>query len=418
MTISFLLMIGFLIFINLALIWLLMSAPVGSRTVTVSRVIPSSAQHLWSALFPLGSNARWNGAYLSIEPIGVDGAALELDWDGRDGKPIRRSVFFSDVRESRYFSMKVNDDTSLDASFWQHYSETVSLENINGQTRVTISETDSYRGFAFLIFRYFKNRRTLANLNKWAKTGIYEPVGIFEKPPMQIAMALLSAAMMWPFFGLTLTGLILSLTLTSVVALHELGHMFAFRIMGHRSARMIFIPILGGIALGGRPYDRHFEVGFSALMGAGFSVFPVAAAIALYEPLQQTGYSAAASVFGTFALMGGIFNLANLAPVWKFDGGQVIRQLFKGRWQQGVTSFAMLGGLLFVCRLSGFSDQAVILVGAVFALLSLLTSGTSVKPKSALHPMVSGERIWLMSGLAATFIVHASATVWGLTIVL
>ena len=85
-------------------------------------------------------------------------------------------------------------------------------------------------------------------------------------------MAVLSVLILWPFFGLTHVGLMLSAVLTSVVIAHEAGHMFAFRAMGHKTARMIILPFLGGIALGGRPYNTHFEVGFSALMGAGMSV--------------------------------------------------------------------------------------------------------------------------------------------------
>ena len=34
--------------------------------------------------------------------------------------------------------------------------------------------------------------------------------------------------------------------------------------MGHRKVRMIFVPLLGGIAIGGRPYDSRFEVAFVA----------------------------------------------------------------------------------------------------------------------------------------------------------
>ncbi len=418
MSLNYFLMIGFLIFINLALIWFLMSAPIGMRTVRNSRLISASPSHLWSALHPLGNNAKWDGGYLSVEPIAEDGALLELDWDGRDGKPIRRSVVFTDVIENQRFTMRTSDDTSLDASFWHNHRETVELEVAGNQTRVTILETDSYKGFAFLVFRYFKNRRQLANLEGWARTGVYKSVGIFEKPPVQIAMALFSALLMWPFFGLTLFGLIMSLTLTSVVAMHELGHMFAFRVMGHRSARMIFIPILGGIALGGRPYDRHFEVGFSALMGAGFSVLPVAACIAVVGPLQQIGYLHLASIFGMFAMIGGVFNLANLVPIWKFDGGQVIRQLFDARWAQGVASFILLGGFLTVCKICGLPDQALIVVGMVFAVLSLITTGNGVKPRHALHPMSARERTLIMVGLIATFIVHAFATIWGVSVYL
>ena len=114
--------------------------------------------------------------------------------------------------------------------------------------------------------------------------------------------------------------------LTTVVALHELGHMAAFRLMGHRKVRMIFIPLLGGIAIGGRPYDSRFEVAFVALMGAGFSAFivPVAIAQALFG---GRGWRAAAGVLGTLAGCAALFNVANLVPVWKFDGGQVLRQI-------------------------------------------------------------------------------------------
>jgi Zn-dependent protease len=418
MSLNHTLLIGFLIFINLALIWFLMSAPLGKRTIKNSRLIDATPSKIWSALFPLGTNAKWDGSYLSVIPNGNDGAHLELDWDGRDGKPIRRSVKFTDVVENERFSLTVTDDTSLDASFWQNHSETVELAMVGNRTRVTIHETDAYKGVAFLVFRYFKNRRQLANLDGWVRNGVYKSVGIFEKPPMQIAMALLSALLMWPFFGLTTLGLILSLTLTSVVAVHEVGHMLAFRIMGHRSARMIFIPILGGIALGGRPYDRHFEVAFSALMGAGFSALPVAACMAMFQPLQQLGYVHAASVVGTFAFIGGIFNLANLVPIWKFDGGQVIRQLFDTRWAQGVASFILLSGFLLVCKISGLSLQSLIVVGVVFAILSLITTGSGVKPKHALHPMTARERTLIMSGLIATFIVHALATIWAIQIYL
>jgi Zn-dependent protease len=418
MSLNYYFMIGFLIFINLALIWFLLSAPLGTRTVTTSKLISATPAHVWSAVFPLGSNATWDGSYLSVTPNGDRGAHLELNWDGRDGKPIRRSVVFTDVVQDRQFSSRTSDDTSLDATFWQNHSETVRLTPVGDQTYVTISETDRYTGFAFLGFRYFKNRRHLANLAGWAKNGVYKSVGIFEKPPMQISMALLSALLMWPFFGLTSTGLILSLTLTSVVALHEVGHMFAFRIMGHRSARMIFIPILGGIALGGRPYDRHFEVGFSALMGAGFSVLPVAACIALYKPLQMLGYVHWASILGAFAVIGGVFNLANLVPIWKFDGGQVVRQLFDARWAQGVASFVILGGLMAVCKICGFSTQSLFVIGAVFAILSLITTGSGVKPRHALHPMTAKERTLIMVGLVATFIVHAFATIWGISVYL
>jgi Zn-dependent protease len=404
--------------INLLLIWLLMVAPVGRRRVTNSSIIAATPEHIWSALFPLGANAKWDGNIVAAHEVGPDLVETEISYDGRDGKPIRRTMHLESVVENCSFTSTIVEDTSLDHSFWSSHSETVTIEPVAGGSKVTISEIDKYRGFAFLVFRYFKNRRGLAALSQWAKTGNYKSVGIFERPPVQIAMAAISALILWPFFGLTKTGLTLSIVLTLVVALHEAGHMFAFRMMGHKSARMIFIPLLGGIALGGRPYDRNFEVGFSALMGAGMSVFPVVMALTLYGPLDSYGWTNTATVFAIFGSIGAIFNLANLVPVWKFDGGQVIRQIFDNQAAQGLASFTLLGGLMYVGRVGGFEWKSIIIAGVIFSLMSVMTTGNGFKPRYELTPMNNNERMLLMAGLVASFAAHASCAMWGFSIFL
>ena len=157
---------------------------------------------------------------------------------------------------------------------------------------------------------------------------------------------MVSALILWPFFGLSRGGLVLAVVLTTVVALHELGHMAAFRVMGHRRVRMIFIPLLGGIAIGGRPYDSRFEVAFVALMGAGFSAFVVPIAIASSDLADAHGHPLAAGVLATLAGFAAFFNIANLVPVWKFDGGQVLRQMFPSRLPLAFVSFATLSAFL------------------------------------------------------------------------
>ena len=186
-----------------------------------------------------------------------------------------------EVVEGSRFSMRVVEDTVARCLVLEGLSRRPVELVIRGRgTRVTLSQTDRYRGVAFLVFRYFAMRRELSKLQHWAETGTYRKGGWFEHPLSQVGFAALSALILWPFFGLRFGGLALAAILTSVVALHELGHMAAFRLMGHSKARMIFIPLLGGIAIGGRPYDSRFEVAFVALMGAGFSAFLVPIAIA------------------------------------------------------------------------------------------------------------------------------------------
>jgi Zn-dependent protease len=413
---SFFLML-FLTALNLGLIWLLLAIPLGVKTVTRTIKIRCAPERLWAALFPFGEHAGWNGTIISseLEPGTRKFGTLRISFDDRNGDPIARKVRLDELTEGKSYTLRIADDSSLDPSFWQYYHETVDIVSEDGMSYVTVSETDRYRGFAFLGFRYFKIRRQLLGLKIWGETGRFKSIGLFERPITQIWMAVVSALLIWPFFGLTTTGLVLSATLTAVVALHEFGHMFAFRIMGHKSARMIFIPILGGIAMGGRPYDRHFEIGFSALMGAGFSVFPVAACIAVYPLALTTGHNQLAAAVASFGLIGSIFNLANLVPVWKFDGGQVIRQVFEGRIAQALASFTILGALLLIGFLCGFSAAVLIPVAAVFALLSIITNGASFKPRHALTPMTGIERGVIIAGLVATFAAHALGAVWGLS---
>jgi Zn-dependent protease len=222
----------------------------------------------------------------------------------------------------------------------------------------------------------------------------------------------LSAFLLWPLFGLTFGGFVIAGVLTTVVALHELGHMAAFRMMGHRKVRMIFVPLLGGIAIGGRPYDSRFEVAFVALMGAGFSAFVVPIAIVACIYAGGEGWRPAAGVLGTLAGIAALFNIANLVPVWKFDGGQVLRQICPGPVSLALSSFALLSAFLGLGYAAGFPAPFLIIAGAIFAILSLITAGSGVKPRYELKPIRSMERIAIAGALLAVFTIHASGLLW------
>ncbi|WP_296746701.1 SRPBCC family protein [Mesorhizobium sp.] len=398
---------------NLGLIFLLMTAPLGLRTVRASRVIAAERDRLWQALWPFGSDAGWSAEILSAQDLDSEGNALiRLSWEGRDGQPIERKARFADVAEGSRFSMRVIEDTALDPSFWANYRETTELAPEGDRTRVTFTQTDRYRGVAFLIFRFFAMRRELRKLDVWAKTGEYRKGGLFEHPVSQIGFAVLSAFILWPFFGLNLGGLALAAILTSVVALHELGHMAAFRLMGHRRARMIFIPLLGGIAMGGRPYDSRFEVAFVALMGAGFSAFLVPVLIAASGYANGEGYRLAAALLATLAGCASLFNIANLVPVWKFDGGQVLRQICPGPAALALASFFLLSALLAIGWRAGFSPSFLLVAGAVFSILSLLTMGSGVKPRHELKPIRPFDRLAMAGALLAVFAIHGYGMLW------
>jgi len=402
-----------LVALNLGLIFLFFALPLGVRTVRMSRLIAADRERVWSALWPFGDNAAWSGQQLSGERMDDPGLArVRLGWDGRDNRPIERIVRLEDAVEGERFSARVVDDSSLDASFFADYRETAELSAEAGKTRVTLTRTDRYRGGAFLLFRYFALRRELGKLKVWAETGKYRAGGIFEHPASQVGFAILSVLIMWPVFGLNVGGFVLAMVLTIVVALHELGHMAAFRVMGHRKVRMIFIPLLGGIAIGGRPYDSRFEVAFVSLMGAGFSAFLVPLAIAACNYSVGEGWRFTASVFATLAGIAALFNVANLVPVWKFDGGQVLRQICPGPVSLALASFVLLSAFLALGYAAGFSATLLVWAGAIFAVLSLITAGSGIKPRHELRRLEGFERVAIAGALLAVFSVHASGLLW------
>ena len=402
-----------LLAINLALLWLLMAAPLGVRTLRMRRNFHARPDHIWSAVHPLGSNADWNPHIISSEGVDDTGRLARQAYSHMDrkGRPIER-VFELSADEPFAYSARVVEDSALDRSFWQTYSERRHLEMHGNTTELVVEQTDKYRGFAFLIFRYFALRREMQSLEKWLSTGKAVRVGIFEHPLTQVALAILSTLMLWPFFGLTTNGLILSTELTVVIVLHELGHMAAYRAFGHRTARMIFVPLLGGIAIGGRPYNSVFEVATCALMGAGMSAFLVPVLVVAHDGLVVGGVEAGfARPLLVFTLIMGAFNLLNLLPMHRFDGGQVLRQIFPDKRLQALGSFGIALVIVVTGWEIGLPYQALIIGLAVFTLISLIGAG-SVRPRDKLDPMRPSERLLAGLGLYAAVIIHSYAIVF------
>ncbi|MFZ2100331.1 MAG: site-2 protease family protein [Oricola sp.] len=396
------------------LLWLVMSAPIGRRTVRQRVVANVASERLWRALHPFGPDFQWNGAVTRVEATGATAGRLVTSHMGRDGRPIEREFAIADEVTGERFTLRYTNDTALAQSFWDNHVIEVAISHApDGRAVAEIAETDNYRGIAFLVFRFFALRRQATKLKRWVETGEFKPGGMFEHPLTQFGMAGLSAMLMWPFFGLHAQGLFLAVTLTMVVGAHEAGHMLAFRIMGHQKARMIFLPLLGGIALGGRPYDKHFEIGFSALMGAGFSAFPVALTVWWHAAFMP----GADGLLGEAIVIAALFNLGNLMPVWKFDGGQVLRQIFRTGSAQATAAFLMLGILMATGIAVGFSAKVMLLCGALLAMLSLITTTTGVKPKTELKPMTGNERLALLSALVAVTAIHAMAVVWAVRLI-
>ena len=398
-----------LLAINLGLIWLLIAAPVGRRTLYLTRTFKVPPPRLAALVSPLGAEADWHPSVVASERLDAGRVRQILRQPDRRGNPIIRTLAVHEAAEAENIvcETRVVEDSTLDAAFWKNYVERRTLRPVPGGTALTVAQTDRYRGVAFLLFRYIQLRREMKALGQWLETGSGEVRGVLERPAMQVALAVLSTLLLWPFFGLTARGLLLSSLLTVVIVLHEFGHMAAYRTFGHQRVRMIFVPLLGGIAVGGRPYNSRFEVAVCALMGAGMSAFLVPPLIALHDLAGRPS----GVVLLVLLLILGAFNLLNLLPMQRFDGGQVLRQVFSTRLGLLTASFLVTLAILWVGWRIGLPVGLLIAGLAVFTVLSLLGAG-GVKPKAALDPMTAPQRFLAGVGLYAAIALHGHAIVY------
>lgn len=405
----------FLLIANLGLIWLLMAAPLGVKTIRLRRTLHENPERVWQAIHPLGRDALWFPSLIdsAVEPS-TGRVVQRLSHADRRGDPIRRTLELADVSGpwQHAYEARVVEDSTLDPSFWANYRERRMVGSSPEGTELIVEQTDRYRGLAFLAFRFFALRRELNALSGWLETGKIEQRGLFEQPATQLLMAVLSTIVLWPFFGLTASGLIYSCLLTIVIALHELGHLAAYRAFGHQTVRMIFIPLLGGMAIGGRPYNSRFEVAACALMGPGMSAFLVPVLVAAQTALKHSGPGHAyAGYVLVFLLVLSAFNLLNLLPMSRFDGGQVLRQVFPTHDGLLGGTFLVTAAILFTGWRVGVPSEALFGGLAVMALLSL-SNRASVKMREELLDMTGGERLFAGFGYYAALTIHAYGLVY------
>lgn len=408
----------FLLAVNLGLLWLMMAAPLGVRTIRVTRIVKAGAENVWNSIRPTADLSAWHPSVIGVTP--VEGAPGRLEFSyrhpDRHGNPTRRIVAVDRTAMTAGSNfccdLSIVEDSALDRSFWDGYSERRLVEREGTRSKVTFEVTDDYRGLAAYLYRLHLIRREIAALQDHLEVRPASRATHLEHPLWQTVIIVLSTLLLWPFFGLNKAGLMISTFLTLVIILHELGHMIAYRTFGHPSARMIFVPLLGGIAIGGRPYHSRFEVATCALMGAGISALLVPILIAAHQSVTSVAHTHDFNgPILVFMIIMGAFNLLNLLPTYRFDGGQVLRQVFESGTLLAVAAFGVTGAILWTGWRIGLSP--VMLMGglAVFILLSLIKTKT-VKPSAELIPMSSAERLMTGFGYYAALSMHAYALIY------
>ncbi len=134
-------------------------------------------------------------------------------------------------------------------------------------------------------------------------------------------MGALSIAAAIYFFG-PLAGIALCI----VVAVHEYGHVAAYRVAGHPDATFRLIPLLGGVAISRRRPKTQLHEFYITFMGPGICFALMAIALAL-AGLVEPSSAVAADMLWMLATVAGALNFFNLLPLWPLDGGRLTRIL-------------------------------------------------------------------------------------------
>lgn len=144
--------------------------------------------------------------------------------------------------------------------------------------------------------------------------------------------------------------LTLVVLLLVVIGLHELGHLVAMKLCNYRNLKILFIPMLGGVA-SGEPQDQDgFKLALISLAGP-VSGLPIAlVALVLH-------WLVGGQIFLQLAMLCVFLNLLNLLPIMPLDGGHFINETLFSRFPKGELAFRLLAvGLLalLAVTLDGF----------------------------------------------------------------
>jgi Zn-dependent protease len=148
--------------------------------------------------------------------------------------------------------------------------------------------------------------------------------GRLSLPPVD-----LGSVRMWILLSLALI-LVFKLkygtALLVALMLHELGHVAAHRILGHGDARFRLVPLLDGAANSERMFKNRGQEFFATIMGAGFSLVPMVAALVLAR-IFETSLPQISTLLYALGSTIAALNFVNLLPLLPFDGGRCLRQI-------------------------------------------------------------------------------------------
>ncbi len=248
-------------------------------------------------------------------------------------------------------------------------------KSLNNELLKIISETQVEAGGTRLRLTYHWGPRPLiaqllARADLWG--GIYRLKGLAETGrPNETAHALISAgvALVTGILSLvafgSMTGWLIAGLLLVALAVHEFGHLLAFRLIGQPWGKLVFLPFLGALAVPRLPYQTQGQAVFAALMGPGFSiVLSLGVILNLLMGVALPGWYIKLGIVVTG------LNLFNLLPVEPLDGGVALRSVLATLMGQYARFGLMLIGAVMVA--AGFYFEQIVLL--IFGGISILAN--------------------------------------------
>ncbi len=165
-----------------------------------------------------------------------------------------------------------------------------------------------------------------------------------------ILMAVLAIAVAVFFLGV-----IGGLALIVSIAVHEFGHVAAYRVAGHPDATFRLIPFFGGVASSSKAPASDAHDLYIVIMGPGICLALMTVAWLLYTgPFTDVPYLG--PFFAYLASITGLLNFFNLLPIYPLDGGRIAYTIF-GKYAPAATRNVLMVvttaiGILAILRLN------------------------------------------------------------------
>jgi Zn-dependent protease len=170
----------------------------------------------------------------------------------------------------------------------------------------------------------------------------------------------------------------LIISIVIILLIHEAGHLLAMRAYGYKHLRMVFIPLVGAVAIGTKEQVGQKERAVILLAGPIPGI--LIGLLLLWLNPQIGNYDVGILGWAFIAL-----NTFNLLPVSPLDGGRLIESLFFNKSEIWSAIFTALSAAAMIILIFSIGEAWYLLIFPVFLLAGLMNRRRSFKLKKSLQ---------------------------------